>query len=120
MRIEEATRMILLCDFYGGLLTEKQQRIVSMYCGENLSLSEIAEDLHISRQGVHDALRRAIVALEEFEGKLELMARFKCAESELEIVRTEIDSMIADFAEHVEFKRRLSSLRGLVDRVIID
>ena len=52
------TRSMLL-DFYGELLTDKQRECLDLHYNEDLSLSEIAEQLGISRQGVWDNIRRA-------------------------------------------------------------
>lgn len=62
--------------FYGQLLTAKQRDILSLYCLDDFSLGEIAEDLNISRQGVHDAVKRATKTLEDYENKLGLMEKF--------------------------------------------
>jgi len=62
--------------FYGELLTAKQSDVLSLYCLDDLSLGEIAEDLKISRQGVHDAVKRASKTLEDYESKLGLMDKF--------------------------------------------
>lgn len=62
--------------FYGELLTEKQNDVLSLYCLDDLSLGEIAEDLDISRQGVHDKVKRATKILEGYEEKLGLMEKF--------------------------------------------
>jgi len=63
--------------FYGELLTAKQSDVLGLYCLDDLSLGEIAEDLNISRQGVHDAVKRASKTLEDYESKLGLMVKFK-------------------------------------------
>lgn len=62
--------------FYGELLTAKQKDVLTLYCLDDLSLGEIAEDLNISRQGVHDAVKRATKILEDYETKLGLMEKF--------------------------------------------
>ena len=67
--------MTLLFDYYGELLTEKQQTCFDLYYNQDLSLSEIAEESHISRQGVHDTLARAEALLEHFEEKTGCIAR---------------------------------------------
>ncbi|MBT9176099.1 MAG: hypothetical protein DDT20_00401 [Firmicutes bacterium] len=69
-------QMGLLLDFYGGLLTERQLLACRLYFAENLSLGEIASELGISRQAVHDTVRRAEAALLGYEEKLGLVARF--------------------------------------------
>ncbi len=59
-----------LYDFYGALLTEKQQYAVEMYYNDDLSLSEIAESIGITRQGVRDQLKHAEEFLISCENKL--------------------------------------------------
>ena len=70
--IEEA----LLYDFYGELLTEHQKLIYEDFVLNDLSLSEIAEDREISRQGVYDIVRRCRKQLQGYEAKLHLVAKF--------------------------------------------
>ena len=62
-----AIEQALLLDYYGELLTRKQRLYCDLYCNQDYSLSEIAEETGISRQGVHDALLHAEAALLEFE-----------------------------------------------------
>ncbi|MFB5191527.1 YlxM family DNA-binding protein [Alicyclobacillus fastidiosus] len=75
--MDEVTRMGDLYDFYGALLTVRQRQIIEMYHLEDWSLSEIAESLEISRQAVHDQLRRAGEQLEQYESALQLRAAAK-------------------------------------------
>ena len=65
-----------LYDFYGELLTERQQQVYESVVLEDYSLSEVAEDLGISRQGVHDMIRRCNRTLEGYEEKLHLVEKF--------------------------------------------
>lgn len=74
----------MLLDFYGELLTEKQRECFDLHYNEDLSLSEIAEQSGISRQGVWDNIRRAEAALESIEEKTGLIRRFSENRSELE------------------------------------
>ncbi len=76
--------LAFLSAFYGGMLTEKQRRILSLHCEEDLSLGEIAEEVGISRQAVHETLMRAAARLTEMEEKLGAAARFRRMESGLE------------------------------------
>ncbi len=71
-QIDEA----LLLDFYGQLLTDKAYEIADLHINEDMSLSEIAENLCISRQAVHDSLQRSMNALNKYEDKLGLAQRF--------------------------------------------
>lgn len=66
----------LLLDFYGNLLTERMRSILELYLNDDLSLAEIAVTEEISRQGVHDTIKRALKQLHEYEDKLGLVARF--------------------------------------------
>ena len=67
----------LLLDFYGDMLTDKQRSFISYYYNDDLSLSEIAADEGITRQGVRDAIKRAETQLIAMEERLGLVARFE-------------------------------------------
>lgn len=71
----DALTMTLLYDYYGELLTGKQRLLFDLYYNQDLSLSEIAQDAGISRQGVHDTLARAEELLEGYERALGCIAR---------------------------------------------
>ena len=83
----------LLYDFYGQLLTEKQRQVMSLYHEENLTLSEIADEFGISRQAVHDTLKKAEQSLSEYERKLGLVEKFVRSSQALEEIETEIDAV---------------------------
>ncbi|CAA7602717.1 RNA polymerase sigma factor, region 3/4 [Acididesulfobacillus acetoxydans] len=74
--MEKFAKMALLADFYGPLLTEKQQAIWDLYYEQDLSLAEIAENGHTTRQAVHDLIKRTEKILADYEAKLGLVARF--------------------------------------------
>lgn len=74
MEIEKTTQMGMLYDYYGELLTEKQRRLFEMYYEENLSLGEIGEEIEVSRQAVHDSIKKTEVLLEGYEEKLSVLA----------------------------------------------
>ena len=69
-------RMTMLFDFYGELLTDRQKEFYDLYYNEDLSLSEIAENYGISRQGVRDVIVRAEAYMTEIEDKTGLVKRF--------------------------------------------
>ena len=74
--MNEILEQALLYDFYGELLTSHQKEIYEQFVLEDLSLSEIAEDAGISRQGVHDLIKRCNKTLEGYETKLHLVEKF--------------------------------------------
>ena len=88
----------LLYDFYGQLLTEKQRQVMSLYHEENLTLSEIAAEFGISRQAVHDTLKKAEQSLTEYEKKLGLVRKFVKSSQALEEIEKRIDEMTAAVA----------------------
>ncbi|WP_124057699.1 YlxM family DNA-binding protein [Vaginisenegalia massiliensis] len=73
MSLAKFIRMNQLLAFYQSLLTDKQQTILSLYYEEDQSLAEIAEQFNISRQAVHDTIKRTELALEEYEATLGLL-----------------------------------------------
>jgi len=98
----------LLFDFYGPLLTVKQGKIWDLYYQQDYSLSEIAEEEGISRQAVHDLLKRTDKILEEYEQKLGLISRF-LKEKEKMIETEFLLKMITknDFCSDDAWKRQL-------------
>ena len=86
-----AIDMILLYDYYGDLLTDRQKECFELRYYQDLSLGEIGEELGISRQGVHDNLSRAEALLRNMEAKTGCASRDqacrKAASSILEIGR---------------------------------
>ena len=75
--VNERIELNYLLDFYGPLLTEHRREVARLYCEEDLSQQEIADQLSITRQGVFDALARAKKQLTEYEEKLGLVRRHR-------------------------------------------
>ena len=75
--MEKFVEQTLLYDFYGELLTERQQQVYESVVLEDYSLSEVAEDLGISRQGVHDMIKRCNHTLEDYEARLHLVQKIQ-------------------------------------------
>ena len=88
----------LLYDFYGVLLSDSQREVMALYHEDNLSLSEIAEELGQSRQAVHYTLRKAEKSLDEYEEKLGLIASYDedRALADKAVALLEKDNMSAD------------------------
>ena len=85
--MDDILQATLLFDFYGELLTEKQKNIFSMYHLEDLTLSEIGEEQGISRQGVHDLVKRCNKILAGYEEKLKLVQKFNQTKQMVEEIK---------------------------------
>ena len=95
----------LLLDFYGNLLTDKMRTTLDMYLNDDLSLAEIAEEEEISRQGVHDTVKRGLKQLNGYEDKLGLVKRFL---EQRESVKEAIN--LIDNKEYEDARKVLSKL----------
>lgn len=82
--MEKNIEVSLLFDFYGELLKPSGRQAVDLYYNEDLSLSEIADQTGITRQGVRDSIKRCEQQLYEFERKLGMLNRFNELERGLE------------------------------------
>ena len=74
--MEKIVEQGLLYDFYGSLLTKHQQEIYEKVVYENLSLNEVAETEGVSKQAVHDLVRRCTIIMRGYEEKLGMIRRF--------------------------------------------
>lgn len=81
--MEKIFEQNLLYDFYGELLTQHQQNIYEDAVYNDMSLSEIAQEQGISRQGVHDLIKRCDKILQDYESKLHLVERFMGAKEKI-------------------------------------
>ena len=109
MEREDLNRRVdlaFLSAFYGGMLTEKQRRVLSLHCEEDLSLAEIAEGVGISRQAVHETLTRASARLYEMEASLGVAGRFRRMEEGLE--------QALDALRNKDYERAEQLLTGLL------
>lgn len=112
--MEIKLKQAYLYDFYGELLSSRQRKAYEDFYFNDLSLSEIAQEEGISRQGVHDLVRRSVKTLEEYESKLHLVDKFlyikdkaekiqKLARSYNEenqnLIRTEIEKISGEILE---------------------
>lgn len=111
---DRIVQFALLNDFYGQLLTPKQIEIMDMHYSDDLSLSEISEHLNISRQGVHDSLKRAEHALIEYEEKLGLVKRFLEQKDKIERVISMLDNILESDEDLKQTKNRVKEIREFI------
>jgi len=101
--MEHFVRLNLLLDFYGALLTPRQLQACRLYYEDNLSLAEIADVFSVTRQGVHDTVRRAEAQLLHYESKLLLVSRFLEQQEELKRLKELLlNRRIDDMMPHLE------------------
>ena len=96
--MNEILKQTLLYDFYGELLTDHQKEIYEQVVLEDYSLSEVAKDAGISRQGVHDMIKRCNKTLEGYEEKLHLVEKFMSVKEKVH----EIDTLLENYEEEDE------------------
>jgi predicted DNA-binding protein YlxM (UPF0122 family) len=85
-----------------------------MYYAEDLSLAEIADGRGVSRQAVHDALKKSVAALEDCENKLELVAKHELDEKTMERVGAAMDKLSKERASDEELTGRLRNIRAMI------
>ncbi len=91
----DALEMTLLYDYYGDLLTERQKQCFDMRYNQDLSLSEIAQELQVSRQGVYDNLSRAEALLRNMEEKTGCVRRDRILRNAEEIILKAANGLLA-------------------------
>lgn len=87
MEIQRTLEINTLFDFYGPLLTKKQQEYMQLYYRDDFSLGEIAEEFDVSRQAVYDNVKRSEIALNDYEEILHLAHDFKKREDAFKVAQ---------------------------------
>ena len=111
--LEQRVRLGRLFDAYGCLLTEKQQKCLELYFCDDLSLAEIADELEVSRQAIHDLIKRVEHTLERYESKLALLARDDHDKKLLE----EMSRLLADHLAQSGGSAELQQVRRILDEL---
>lgn len=112
--VEKLVEIGILFDFYGKLLTEKQYRIVDLFYIEDFSLSEIGEELDITRQGVYDTLKRAEEKLYQYEATLGLASKFRERHESIKEI-LELTKDIKIFVDTNDYKEIRNSAKKIED-----
>ena len=113
INVNEILEQALLFDFYGELLTDHQKEIYEQFVLEDLSLGQIAREAGISRQGVHDLIRRCNQTLKGYEDKLHLIEKFLAIKEKVK----KIDNLLDDYHEE-NAEELIVSIRRISDEII--
>jgi predicted DNA-binding protein YlxM (UPF0122 family) len=114
--LDKVLRIAELYDFYGALLTEKQQRCLEMHYLSDGSLAEIAAEFDVSRQAVHDIIRRSEQLLAEYEAKLGLVERHRREREALAKVQASLLALPEDCRRQPATEEALALLEELLNR----
>lgn len=114
--LDKVLRIALLYDYYGALLTEKQQRCIEMHYLNDDSLAEIAAEFGVSRQAVHDILRRGEQILAGYEAKLGLAERHRRERETIARVRDHLRALPEECRRHPETGSAVVLLDQLINQ----
>ena len=108
--MDKHVKVSMLWQIYGKLLTKKQYNVLNDYYNNDLSLSEIAENNKISRQGVRDILMKGEGKLFEYEEKLAIMKKSKMQEEQIQIILSQL-SEIKDSSSDKKIEKILNEVQ---------
>lgn len=115
IKMNEILKQALLYDFYGELLNDHQKEIYEQFVLEDLSLGEIAQDAGISRQGVHDLVKRCQKTLQGYEDRLHLVEKFLNIKEQIR----EIGSVLDEYEHSGQpAKEMIEKIRSISDGII--
>ena len=112
MKMNDILEQALLYDFYGELLNEHQKIIYEQFILEDLSLSEIALSEGISRQGVHDLIKRCNKTLSGYEAKLHLVEKFLAIKEKVHQINEVLE------AEQTETELLIENIRQISTEIL--
>lgn len=116
--MDDILELTLLYDFYGELLTPKQKLVYEMYYQNDLSLSEIGQELSISRQAVRDQLKRTEGILYGYEQKLQLVSRFLQQQRAVRQMKQKIEELEKQYPLPPEGVAALEKIKGIADEIL--
>ncbi len=109
--MDKISEINMLLDFYGGLLTERQQYVMGCHYEEDLSLSEIAQELNVSRQAAYDIIKRSEKILRGYEQELGLLERFLSQKQRL----TDIRQLLIKHEDDVDIRTAINMIDDLLE-----
>lgn len=110
-----------LLDVYGGMLTDKQREMLDFYYNDDLSLSEIASNEGISRQGVRDSIKRGEESLLELDQKIGMVKIIERYSALLNSIKSQCDGIISDCRTYTTTKsviEKLEKIKSSIDSPI--
>lgn len=110
--LENIIETSILYDLYAELLPEKQRELFRLYHEDNYSLSEIGEEFGMTRQGVHEAVKRSEEKLTEFERKLGLAKKLHDTETVFETLESRIFKLLEEHAGNGALTEALQAMRA--------
>lgn len=113
--MDDILKQSLLYDFYGELLTPHQKEIYEDFVLNDLSLGEIATEQGISRQGVHDLVKRCNKLLNGYEEKLHLVEKFTLTKSKI----TDICSLVDEYESKTgEVNKTIEQVKVIANEIL--
>ena len=119
-KLDELVQLSILYDFYGELLSEHKKQIFEDYVLNDLSLSEIAQERGLSRQGVHDIVKRCAIQLKEYEDKLSLIKKFNSIKDKVEKIKDTVSNIKAKREENSTDIEDLELIQTLADDILTE
>ncbi|NMA96064.1 MAG: DNA-binding protein [Clostridiales bacterium] len=121
--MEKFSETVRLIDIYSGLLTANQRDIMDLYYNYDLSLAEIAHNKDITRQGVHDIIKRSEETMKKLDNRLNLAEKFQDVDNSLNIIDSRLKkvySIIEDMDEESPALEILTSIRLDLQKIVRD
>ncbi len=112
--MEKKVEAALLNGYYGPLLTENQSEMLKLYCDEDYSLTEIAQQYAVSRQSVYDTLNRAILTLSAAEEKLHWASASENRQKELRKLCEKVEALPVEASGRAAKEEILTDLQKLL------
>ena len=114
--MNERVELNYLLDFYGPLLTAHRQELMRLYCDEDLSQQEIADQMDITRQGVFDAIAKSKRQLNDYEKKLGLVARYRAVSAAAERCVEALKRVHAGPEDRRALDEAIAALRQMIEK----